>query len=159
MKLNCERPCESMNIKWWWMWIVCLCAAVEILILAHDCFSLTCNMEGIVRVLQAARHLSHSHLAHGDGYGLLVSSWRPGDLWISPKPGRSLVFLFLQVRLLTGIGRYNEMTYIFDLLHQNHRFEMLLRKKVESVRDRVSMHLIQKTEIMKMYRIVSTKGQ
>lgn len=25
------------------------------------------------------------------------------------------------------------MTYIFDLLHQNHRFEMLLRKKVESV--------------------------
>lgn len=40
----------------------------------------------------------------------------------------------LQVRLLTGIGRYNDMTYIFDLLNQNHRFEMLLRKKVESVR-------------------------
>uniref|UniRef100_A0A673HSE3 Spatacsin C-terminal domain-containing protein n=1 Tax=Sinocyclocheilus rhinocerous TaxID=307959 RepID=A0A673HSE3_9TELE len=84
-----------------------LSCTVEILILAHDCFSLTCNMEGIVRVLQAARHLSHTHLAHGDGYGLLV-------------------------RLLTGIGRYNEMTYVFDLLHQNHRFEMLLRKKVES---------------------------
>ncbi|XP_050955035.1 spatacsin [Labeo rohita] len=84
-----------------------LSCTVEILILAHDCFSLTCNMEGIVRVLQVARHLSHTHLAHGDGYGLLV-------------------------RLLTGIGRYNEMTYIFDLLHQNHRFEMLLRKKVES---------------------------
>ncbi|XP_016086251.1 spatacsin [Sinocyclocheilus grahami] len=99
-----------------------LSCTVEILILAHDCFSLTCNMEGIVRVLQAARHLSHTHLAHGDGYGLLV-------------------------RLLTGIGRYNEMTYVFDLLHQNHRFEMLLRKKVESVRDRVSMHLIQNTEI------------
>lgn len=84
-----------------------LSCIVEILILAHDCFSLTCNMEGIVRVLQAARHLSHTHLAHGEGYGLLV-------------------------RLLTGIGRYNDMTYIFDLLHQNHRFEMLLRKKVES---------------------------
>ncbi|KAI7811577.1 spatacsin isoform X1 [Triplophysa rosa] len=84
-----------------------LSCTVEILILAHDCFSLTCNMEGIVRVLQAARHLSHTHLAHGEGYGLLV-------------------------RLLTGIGRYNDMTYIFDLLHQNHRFEMLLRKKVES---------------------------
>ncbi|MCI4381975.1 hypothetical protein PGIGA_G00258170 [Pangasianodon gigas] len=80
---------------------------VELLILAHDCFSLTCNMEGIVKVLQAARHLSHTHLAHGERYGLLV-------------------------RLLTGIGRYNEMTYIFDLLNQNHRFEMLLRKKVES---------------------------
>ncbi|XP_007231256.3 spatacsin [Astyanax mexicanus] len=80
---------------------------VELLILAHDCFSLTCNMEGIVKVLQAARHLSHKHLAHGEGYGLLV-------------------------RLLTGIGRYNEMTYVFDLVNQNHRFEMLLRKKVES---------------------------
>ncbi|XP_035250869.1 spatacsin isoform X1 [Anguilla anguilla] len=80
---------------------------VELLILAHDCFSLTCNMEGIMRVLQAARHLSHTHLAHSERYGLLV-------------------------RLLTGIGRYNEMTYIFDLLSQNHRFEMLLRKKVES---------------------------
>ncbi|CAM4733726.1 unnamed protein product [Leuciscus chuanchicus] len=84
-----------------------LSVIVEMLILAHDCFSATCNMEGIVRVLQAARHLSHTHLAHGEGYGLLV-------------------------RLLTGIGRYNDMTYIFDLLHQNHRFEMLLRKKVES---------------------------
>ncbi|KAK7891255.1 hypothetical protein WMY93_023218 [Mugilogobius chulae] len=79
---------------------------VELLIVAHDCFSLTCHMEGIVRVLQAARHLSHSHLASGEHYSLLV-------------------------RLLTGIGRYNEMTYIFDLLHQNHRFEMLLRKKTD----------------------------
>uniref|UniRef100_A0A3Q4N0N3 SPG11 vesicle trafficking associated, spatacsin n=1 Tax=Neolamprologus brichardi TaxID=32507 RepID=A0A3Q4N0N3_NEOBR len=35
---------------------------VELLIMAHDCFSLTCNMEGIVRVLQAARHLSHTYL-------------------------------------------------------------------------------------------------
>ncbi|NP_001167606.1 spatacsin isoform 2 [Danio rerio] len=84
-----------------------LSCIVELLILAHDCFSVTCNLEGIVRVLQACRHLSHTHLAHGDAHGLLV-------------------------RLLTGIGRYNDMTYVFDLLHQNHRFEMLLRKKVES---------------------------
>lgn len=35
------------------------------------------------------------------------------------------------MRLLTGIGRYNEMTYVFDLLHHSHRFEMLLRKKVD----------------------------
>lgn len=86
---------------------------VELLIVAHDCFSLTCHMEGIVRVLQAARHLSHSHLAPGEHYSLLV-------------------------RLLTGIGRYNEMTYIFDLLHQNHRFEMLLRKKVDADRGQSS---------------------
>ncbi|XP_026166506.1 spatacsin [Mastacembelus armatus] len=84
-----------------------LSCIVELLIVAHDCFSLTCNMEGIVRVLQAARHLSHTYLAPREQYSLLV-------------------------RLLTGIGRYNEMTYVFDLLHQNHRFEMLLRKKVDT---------------------------
>uniref|UniRef100_A0A8C7X3Q3 Spatacsin C-terminal domain-containing protein n=1 Tax=Oryzias sinensis TaxID=183150 RepID=A0A8C7X3Q3_9TELE len=91
-----------------------LSGIVELLIIAHDCFSLTCNMEGIVRVLQTARHLSHSYLAPGDHYGLLV-------------------------RLLTGMGRYNEMTYIFDLLHQNHRFEMLLRKKVDTDRKQTAL--------------------
>ncbi|XP_037306899.2 spatacsin isoform X2 [Pungitius pungitius] len=86
---------------------------VELLVVAHDCFSLTCNMEGIVRVLQSARHLSHAYLAPGEHYSLLV-------------------------RLLTGIGRYNEMTYVFDLLHQNHRFEMLLRKKMDTDRGQSS---------------------
>ncbi|XP_029909066.1 spatacsin isoform X2 [Myripristis murdjan] len=90
-----------------------LSCIVELLIVAHDCFSLTCNMEGIVRVLQVARHISHAHLAPSEQYGLLV-------------------------RLLTGIGRYNEMTYIFDLLHQNHRFEILLRKKVDTDRGQSS---------------------
>ncbi|XP_038561946.1 spatacsin-like [Micropterus salmoides] len=90
-----------------------LSCIVELLIVAHDCFSLTCNMEGIVRVLQAARHLSHTYLAPGEHYSLLV-------------------------RLLTGIGRYNEMTYVFDLLHQNHRFEMLLRKKMDTDRGQSS---------------------
>uniref|UniRef100_A0A672YKB5 SPG11 vesicle trafficking associated, spatacsin n=1 Tax=Sphaeramia orbicularis TaxID=375764 RepID=A0A672YKB5_9TELE len=91
-----------------------LSCIVELLIVTHDCFSLTCNMEGIVRVLQAARHLSHTYLAPGEHYSLLV-------------------------RLLTGIGRYNEMTYIFDLLHQNHRFEMLLRKKMDTDRGQTAL--------------------
>nr|XP_057931633.1 spatacsin isoform X2 [Doryrhamphus excisus] len=90
-----------------------LSCIVELLIVAHDCFSLTCNMEGIVRVLQAARHVSHAYLAPSEHYGLLV-------------------------RLLTGMGRYNEMTYVFDLLHQNHRFEMLLRKKIDTDRGQSS---------------------
>lgn len=47
--------------------------------MAHDCFSLTCNMEGIVRVLQAARHLSHAHLAPGEHFGLLVSPAHTDD--------------------------------------------------------------------------------
>lgn len=38
-----------------------------------------------------------------------------------------------QVRLLTGMGRYNEMTYIFDLLHKKHYFEVLMRKKLDPV--------------------------
>ncbi|XP_043836659.1 LOW QUALITY PROTEIN: spatacsin [Dromiciops gliroides] len=83
-----------------------LSCTTELLILAHQCFTLTCHMEGIIRVLQAARLLTDNHLAPNDEYGLVV-------------------------RLLTGIGRYNEMTYIFDLLHRKHYFEVLMRKKLD----------------------------
>ncbi|XP_066490937.1 spatacsin [Tiliqua scincoides] len=83
-----------------------LACTTELLILAHNCFSLTCHMEGITRVLQAARLLTDEHLAPSEEYGLVV-------------------------RLLTGIGRYNEMTYIFDLLHEKHYFEVLMRKKLD----------------------------
>uniref|UniRef100_A0A8C8R5G6 SPG11 vesicle trafficking associated, spatacsin n=1 Tax=Pelusios castaneus TaxID=367368 RepID=A0A8C8R5G6_9SAUR len=83
-----------------------LSCTTELLILAHKCFSLTCHMEGIIRVLQTARLLTEEHLAPHEEYGLVV-------------------------RLLTGIGRYNEMTYIFDLLHEKHYFEVLMRKKLD----------------------------
>ncbi|XP_048337718.1 spatacsin isoform X2 [Sphaerodactylus townsendi] len=83
-----------------------LACTTELLIVAHQCFSLTCHMEGITRVLQAARLLTDEHLAPNEKYGLMV-------------------------RLLTGIGRYNEMTYIFDLLHEKHYFEVLMRKKLD----------------------------
>ncbi|XP_054858575.1 spatacsin [Eublepharis macularius] len=83
-----------------------LACTTELLILAHNCFSLTCHMEGITRVLQAARLLTDEHLAPNEKYGLMV-------------------------RLLTGISRYNEMTYIFDLLHEKHYFEVLMRKKLD----------------------------
>ncbi|NXA17321.1 SPTCS protein, partial [Ibidorhyncha struthersii] len=83
-----------------------LACITELLILAHNCFSLTCHMEGITRVLQAARLLTDEHLAPNEEYGLVV-------------------------RLLTGIGRYNEMTYIFELLHEKHYFEVLMRKKLD----------------------------
>ncbi|KAM7039231.1 spatacsin [Acridotheres tristis] len=83
-----------------------LACITELLILAHSCFSLTCHMEGITRVLQAARLLTEELLAPREEYGLLV-------------------------RLLTGIGRYNDMTYIFELLHQKHYFEVLMRKNLD----------------------------
>ncbi|XP_062946294.1 spatacsin isoform X2 [Cynocephalus volans] len=83
-----------------------LSCTTELLILAHHCFTLTCHMEGIIQVLQAARILTDNHLAPSEEYGLVV-------------------------RLLTGIGRYNEMTYIFDLLYKKHYFEVLMRKKLD----------------------------
>ncbi|KAM6308822.1 spatacsin [Aegotheles albertisi] len=83
-----------------------LSCITELLILAHNCFTLTCHMEGITRVLQAARLLTDEHLAPNEEYGLVV-------------------------RLLTGVGRYNEMTYIFELLHEKHYFEVLMRKKLD----------------------------
>ncbi|NWR79138.1 SPTCS protein, partial [Centropus unirufus] len=83
-----------------------LSCITELLILAHNCFSLSCHMEGITRVLQAARLLTDEYLAPNEEYGLVV-------------------------RLLTGIGRYNEMTYVFELLHEKHYFEVLMRKKLD----------------------------
>ncbi|XP_010159543.1 PREDICTED: spatacsin, partial [Eurypyga helias] len=85
-----------------------LACITELLILAHSCFSLTCHMEGITRVLQAARLLTDEHLAPNDEYGLVV-------------------------RLLESVssGRYNDMTYIFELLHEKHYFEVLMRKKLD----------------------------
>lgn len=47
-------------------------SVIELLILAHNCFSLTCHMEGITRVLQAARLLTDEHLAPNEEYGLVV---------------------------------------------------------------------------------------
>ncbi|XP_030353293.1 spatacsin [Strigops habroptila] len=83
-----------------------LSCIAELLILAHSCFSLSCHMEGITRVLQAARLLMDEYLAPNEEFGVMV-------------------------RLLTGIGRYNEMTYIFELLHEKHYFEVLMRKKLD----------------------------
>lgn len=117
---------------------------VELLIVAHDCFSLTCNMEGIVRVLQVARHMSHAHLAPGLHNGLLVALQEVQEKkkkFLNSPDTHSFLSVWLsrsQVRLLTGIARYNEMTYIFDILHQSHSFEALLRKKLDTGKGQVS---------------------
>ncbi|KAM9313273.1 spatacsin [Gastrophryne carolinensis] len=80
---------------------------IEVLISAHDCFSLTCHLEGIRRVLQACRYLTEMHLEPNQEYSLMV-------------------------RLLSGIGRYNDMVYVFDILHKNQHFEVLLRKQLDT---------------------------
>lgn len=80
---------------------------VEVYIRSHDCFTATCNMEGISRILHRARNLARS-LTEMQEFPILV-------------------------RLLTGIGRYSEMTYIFDILRENRQFELLFCKGMEKV--------------------------
>lgn len=57
-------------------------SATELLILAHNCFSLTCHMEGITRVLQAARLLTEEHLAPNEEYGLVVRDCSKAALFV-----------------------------------------------------------------------------
>ncbi|CAH1169832.1 unnamed protein product [Phaedon cochleariae] len=75
---------------------------IELLITAHECFTADCNMEGISIVLKKCQAVI-SHL-------LNLRSWK------------------LIVRLLTGVGRYTEMNYAFQILRENDQFEFLLRK-------------------------------
>lgn len=79
-----------------------LALIVELLIRAHDCFTADCNMEGITIVLKKSQTI----------IALLqqLKSWK------------------LIVRLLTGIRRYTEMEYVFQLLTENEQFEFLLSK-------------------------------
>ncbi|KAM6351543.1 spatacsin isoform 5-T6 [Alca torda] len=57
-----------------------LSCITELLILAHNCFSLTCHMEGITRVLQAARLLTDEHLAPNEEFGLVRWRQRNGEV-------------------------------------------------------------------------------
>lgn len=74
--------------------------ALELLVLAHECFSCACDTEGVAVVLRSAQALAARLLA--------AHSWR------------------LMVRLLTGLARYTECAYIFQALRDNHQFEYLL---------------------------------
>lgn len=80
---------------------------VEILIRAHDCYTAALNMEGIAAVLRRAHVLTTNLL-----------EWQE---WA------------LMVRLLTGVGRYTEMNYIFQMLKDNEQFEFLLGKGLDKV--------------------------
>ncbi|ELT89138.1 hypothetical protein CAPTEDRAFT_221770 [Capitella teleta] len=77
---------------------------VELLIYAHDCFTLACHMEGISSLLHTARAVTMA-LCQAKEFNLMV-------------------------HLLTGVARYTEMTYIFELLKENHQFESLFMKGI-----------------------------
>lgn len=80
----------------------------ELYIRAHECFTAQCDVGGIALVLRKTR------------------------LFIMKKlhPAR---YFHLILRLLTGIGRYSEMTFCFDLFRECDRFEMILSKRVHRV--------------------------
>ena len=79
-----------------------LTVAIESLVRAHDCFTAHCNMEGISIVLKKSQ--------------IVISLLVTNELWK------------MIVRLLTGIGRYTEMAYVFQILREHGQLELLLRK-------------------------------
>jgi spatacsin len=79
-----------------------LALVTELLIRAHECFTADCNMEGISMILKKSKEIVANFL--------VLQDWK------------------LIVRLLTGIGRYTEMNYVFQILKENDQFEFLLRK-------------------------------
>nr|XP_006811672.1 PREDICTED: spatacsin-like [Saccoglossus kowalevskii] len=79
-----------------------LAMEVELLVRSHQCHTLCCNMEGIASILRTCRVRSIK-LASVEEYPLLV-------------------------RMLTGVGRYSEMTYIIDIIIKAQRFELLFIK-------------------------------
>ncbi|XP_076236055.1 spatacsin isoform X2 [Calliopsis andreniformis] len=78
---------------------------VELVIRAHDCFTTSCHMEGIASVLRKCQNLANLLQKH--------KSWT------------------LLVRLVTGVGRFMEMNYIFQILKENDQFESLLGKGLD----------------------------
>ncbi|CAH0552154.1 unnamed protein product [Brassicogethes aeneus] len=79
-----------------------LALVIELLILSHNCFTTDCNMEGISIILKKCQSVISNLLT--------LRSWK------------------LIVRLLTGVARYTEMSYVFQILRENDQFEFLLRK-------------------------------
>ncbi|CAL1270733.1 unnamed protein product [Larinioides sclopetarius] len=80
---------------------------VELCICAHECFTAACNMDGISQILHNAQALV-TLLEEADQFPIMV-------------------------HLLTGLGRYSEMMYVFDILKSNEKLTMLFEKKMENV--------------------------
>ncbi|XP_023290455.1 spatacsin isoform X2 [Orussus abietinus] len=81
--------------------------AVEILIKSHDCFTTSCNMEGIASILRKCQQVANSL--------------------------KTLKHWSLLVRLVTGVGRFTEMHYVFQILKDHYQFEFLLGKGLDKV--------------------------
>jgi len=80
--------------------------AAYILVKSHECFTLSHDIQGVAVVLRRAKFMILNILA--------------------PRNQMELV-----TKLLTSIGRYREMNYVFDLFRDRNQFELLLSKGVE----------------------------
>ncbi|XP_074094881.1 spatacsin [Cotesia typhae] len=87
--------------------IVTIKIIIELLLRAHNYFTAACHMEGIAYVLRKCQNVANT-LQHLKLWSLLV-------------------------RLLTGIGRFTEMNYIFQILKENDQFEFLLGKGLDKI--------------------------
>jgi len=77
---------------------------VELLVCAHYCFTISCDMDGIASILRAARHC---------------------NMTLSLLQEHTLM-----ARLLIGVGRYRDMTDIIKSLYDQHYFEILIKKGI-----------------------------
>lgn len=77
-----------------------------IYIKSHECFTLSHDIQSVAMVLRRTKFMILNIFA--------------------PKNQMELI-----TKLLTSIGRYNEMNYIFDLFRDRNQFEILLSKGVE----------------------------
>ncbi|CAG2100254.1 unnamed protein product [Medioppia subpectinata] len=78
----------------------------KLYIKAHECFAHECDVKGIALVLRKTRLFITQNLLQLKDFNSIL-------------------------RLMTGIGRYSEMTYCFDLFKENNQFELLLSKRIE----------------------------
>jgi spatacsin len=88
----------------------------ELLIRSHNCFVISCSMEGISNVLQLCK-ICATKLEKAGEFNLMI-------------------------RLLTGIGHFSEMNYIMDYLWNNHKFEMLFGKGMTGKEDTLRLALL-----------------
>lgn len=65
---------------------------------------------------------------------LVYDKWRCSLMFYPCELEIIDIIFMLQVRLLTGISRYTEMSYIFQILKDNDQFEYLLGKGLDKVR-------------------------
>ncbi|XP_035221340.1 spatacsin-like isoform X2 [Stegodyphus dumicola] len=80
---------------------------VELCICAHECFTAACDVDGISKILHNSQ--------------MLVSLLEEAEKFAT------------MVHLLTGLGRYSEMMYVFDTLKSHDKLSLLFEKNMEDV--------------------------